>query len=249
MDASPYLDGRRRASIGRGARRLSSVAAYYGRYVPSGRGAPQRDERASGHLIYVQQGTVFAVGFDLTRLETVGAGGAGDRGRRRDFCRRRRATGGVVGGHARVCARHGHDAARPIDWLTRDGKTAVLRAAHADWGNPRFSPDGQKLAVEIFDGKQRDVWVYEWARDTLTQLTFDPGEDRYPVWTPDGGRLVFASDRAVAGVSQSVRRERRRHGRRHAADRQPSKPGAVVVAPERHIPRLQRPCAPQPPAT
>jgi serine/threonine-protein kinase len=74
----------------------------------------------------------------------------------------------------------------------------VLRAANADWGNPRFSPDGQKLAVEIFDGKQRDLWVYDWARDMLTQLTFDPAEDRYPVWTPDGRRLVFASDRGTA---------------------------------------------------
>jgi Tol biopolymer transport system component len=77
----------------------------------------------------------------------------------------------------------------------------VLRAANADWRNPRFSPDGQKLAVDISDGTQRDVWVYEWARDTLTQLTFDPGEDRFPVWTPDGRRLVFASDRAKAGTS------------------------------------------------
>ena len=39
---------------------MSSVAAYYGRYVPS------------GHLIYMQQGTLFAVRFDLDRLETIG---------------------------------------------------------------------------------------------------------------------------------------------------------------------------------
>jgi Tol biopolymer transport system component len=43
--------------------------------------------------------------------------------------------------------------------------------------------------------------VYEWARDRLTQLTFDPGQDQYPVWTPDGRRLVFASDRARPGTS------------------------------------------------
>ena len=77
--------------------------------------------------------------------------------------------------------------ARPIDWLTRDGKTAVLRATNADWPNLRFSPDGQKLAVDISDGKQRDIWVYEWARDTLTQLTFDPGEDRTRSGRPTAG--------------------------------------------------------------
>ena len=63
-----------------------------------------------------------------------------------------------------------------------------------------FSPDGQKLAIDISDGKQRDIWVYDWARDTLTQLTFDPGDDRLPVWTPDGRRIVFASDRAKPGT-------------------------------------------------
>ena len=93
----------------------------------------------------------------------------------------------------------GASAANPIDWMTRDGKASVLRATKAEWVNPRFSPDGQKLVLEIADGKQRDIWVYEWARDTLTQLTFDPGDDGIPIWTPDGKRVVFASDRAKPG--------------------------------------------------
>jgi Tol biopolymer transport system component len=91
--------------------------------------------------------------------------------------------------------------ASAIDWLTRDGKTSVLRPAKADWTSPRFSPDGQKLALDIFDGKQRNIWVYEWARDTLTQLTFEPGQDLNPIWTPDGRRILFSSDRAKPGVS------------------------------------------------
>ena len=42
-------------------------------------------------------------------------------------------------------------------WLTRDGKTAALRATNADWANPRFSPDGQKLALEIFEDHERSA--------------------------------------------------------------------------------------------
>jgi eukaryotic-like serine/threonine-protein kinase len=154
----------------------------------------------SGHLIYLQQGTLFAARFDLTRLETVGpavpalAGVAGDL-----------TTGGAqlaVSSEGTLVYVPGTSgtSARAIDWLTRDGKTAVLRAAKADWLIPRFSPDGQKLAVVISDGKQTDIWVYEWARDTLTQLTFDTGRDLFPVWTPDARCLVFGSDRAVAGT-------------------------------------------------
>jgi TolB protein len=88
-----------------------------------------------------------------------------------------------------------------IDWLTRDGKTSVLRPTKADWTSPKFSPDGEKLALDISDGKQSDIFVYEWASDTLTQLTFDPSQDQGPVWTPDGQRILFSSDRAKPGVT------------------------------------------------
>jgi len=188
------------APLSGGAPKVVVRGGYYGRYVPSGRGSPKRDEREGGHLIYLHQGTVFAVRFDLTRLETVGPAAPALEG----------VTAFPAAGGAKLAASSegtlvyvpgtAASAARPIDWLTRDGKTAVLRATNALWANPRFSPNGQKLAVDISDGTQRDIWVYEWARDTLTQLTFDPGEDRFPVWTPDGRRLVFASDRGKAGT-------------------------------------------------
>ena len=150
----------------------------------------------------MQQGTLFAVRFDLDRLETIGQAVPALEGVA--------ANPAVTGGAQLAVSSEGTlvyvpgtaaTTANPIDWLTRDGKTSVLRATKADWANPRFSPDGQKLALEISDGKQNDIWVYEWARDTLTQLTFDPGQDRIPVWTPDGRRIVFASDRAKAGIT------------------------------------------------
>ncbi len=53
-----------------------------------------------------------------------------------------------------------------------------------------------RLALDILEGKSRDVWVYEWGRDTLSRLTFDPGDDYFPVWTPDGQRIAFSSTRA-----------------------------------------------------
>src|SRR6185503_2608308 len=143
-------------------------------------------------------GTLFAVRFDLDRLETVGQPVPVLDGV---------ATSSTVTGGAQLAL--GPDGTLvylpggsgsltiPIDWITPDGRTSVLRTAKANWNNPRFSPDGQKLAFEIFDGNQWDIWVHDLVRDTTTQLTFGSSNDRAVVWTPDGKRITFSSDRAT----------------------------------------------------
>jgi serine/threonine-protein kinase len=79
--------------------------------------------------------------------------------------------------------------------MGHDGKTTPLRATPADWSNLVFAPDGRRLAVDVSDGKQTDVWTYEWARDMAFRLTFGPGDAQKPVWTPDGRRIAFGSTR------------------------------------------------------
>ena len=49
--------------------------------------------------------------------------------------------------------------------------------------------------MEICDEPTCDVYVYEWERDSLTRLTRDRAHDGEPVWTPDGRRLAFYSER------------------------------------------------------
>jgi Tol biopolymer transport system component len=80
-----------------------------------------------------------------------------------------------------------------IYWMDREGKFTPLREAPANYTNPVFSPDGKRLALQIFDGKRPDIWVYEWERDTLTRLTFAGESNDYPVWTPDGQRITYSS--------------------------------------------------------
>ena len=189
------------APLSGGTPKVVVRGGYYGRYAPSGLGSPKRAEREGGHLIYMRQNTLFAVHFDLDRVETIGQAVPAIEGV---------AANAIEGGGAQLASSSegtlvyvpGVSATtpNPMDWMTREGKMSVLRATKAEWANPRFSPDGQKLAVDISDGKQRDIWVYEWARDTLTQLTFDSGQDSSPVWTPDGRRIAFSSDRATTGI-------------------------------------------------
>jgi Tol biopolymer transport system component len=188
------------ASAKAGPAKVVVSGAYYGRFVPSGLAAPKRGERDGGHLLYIEQGTLFAVPFDPVRLETLGPAAPAIEGLWSSV-----SSGGaqvdvsLEGTLVYVPGATTTYVNNPIDWITRDGKSLGLRATKSDWGNPRFSPDGQKMAMNISDGKQQDIWVYDWARDTLTQLTFDAGNDTVPVWTPDGKRLVFASNRVKPG--------------------------------------------------
>jgi serine/threonine-protein kinase len=149
----------------------------------------------TGHLTIVRGGTMFAVPFDVNALEARGSpvpvadnittiAGVG--------AVASLSSKGLLAYQPRVST---SAAQGPVVWLDRSGATTPLRSTPSVWGFPRFSPDGKRLALVIDDGRQMDVWVYEWERDILTRVTSDPASDVAPVWTPDGTRLVFASSR------------------------------------------------------
>ena len=88
----------------------------------------------------------------------------------------------------------GATAERTLVWVDRQGREEALAAPPRPYLHPRISPDGTRVAVAIAD-QENDIWVWDLARHTLNRLTFDPAPDFAPVWTPDGRRLVFFSQR------------------------------------------------------
>ena len=87
---------------------------------------------------------------------------------------------------------------RTLVWVDRQGHETPIAAPPRNYVYPRLSPDGARVAVYAGD-QESDIWVWDLSRTTLTRATFDPGVDSFPVWTPDGRRLIFSSDRAGAG--------------------------------------------------
>jgi len=168
-------------SMASGQRKTVQHGGFYARYLPS------------GHVVYMHEGTLFAAPFDLKRLEVTGqpkpifegvVSNPFYAGAQFSFSD----TGNLVyiaGGVPRQNV--------SIYWMDREGKFQPLRETPGNYHNPAFSPDGKRLALEIDDGKRNDIWVYEWERDTLTRLTFAGEMNTYPVWTPDGQRIVYSS--------------------------------------------------------
>jgi Tol biopolymer transport system component len=60
-----------------------------------------------------------------------------------------------------------------------------------------LSPDGTRVALEALDPRSytKDIWLMELGRGVLTQLTFDSGNETFPIWSPDSQWIMFASDR------------------------------------------------------
>ena len=148
---------------------------------------------STGHLLFVRQNRIFAVPFDLTRLEVTGpptpvvddvavtqVGIAGYA---------LSSTGSLAYVPGSAISTEG-----VLAWTDRKGSIEGLNAPVRDYIEPHLSPDGQRVAVTIGPGSNTDVWVYDIPHGTLTRLTFD-GHDIAPVWSPDGKRIAYAANR------------------------------------------------------
>lgn len=162
------------------------------------RGGSHAHYLPSGHLVYAVGGSLRAVGFDLARLETRGThvpvvprlvttytGGA-------DFDVAADGTLAYLDGPGGALPGN-----RALVWVDRQGREQPIAVPSHAWTYPRISPDGARVAVSSAD-QEGDIWVADAARQTLTRFTFDPGLDNYPLWTPDGSRIIFYSQRAAA---------------------------------------------------
>jgi serine/threonine-protein kinase len=171
-------------SISTGERKVLLTGGVYGFYVPT------------GHLLFAVGETIRAVAFDLDRLEVRGV------------------PVPVVddvamnltdGAAAFDVSATGTLAYLPVDSYVTDSEIVIvdrkgnesLALPRRDrYGNPRLSPTGARVSVDIRSANSMgDVWVFEIGRAGGTRITAEGGRDFGAEWTPDGKELIFSSER------------------------------------------------------
>lgn len=163
------------------------VAAGTGaRYVPT------------GHILYAAGQRLNAVRFNLDTLETSGdavsftdiAIATTEDNGAADFAVSDTGTLVRVAPHLQV-----REVKRTLAWLNRQGVQEPLAIEADTYRFPRISPDGTLVALDMEKAGNRDVWMLDLRRSSLTRLTTGPTEDLMPLWSRDGERVFFGSDR------------------------------------------------------
>jgi len=144
----------------------------------------------SGHLVYVQAGTLFAAPFDLNTLKTTGTAVQVAQGILQTVTGFPNISISTTGTLVSVAGTVNTD--RNLVWVSRTGAVQPVALSAHDYDWPRLSPDGRRVAVEV--GGQ--TWIFDIARETLTRLAFEGTQNDSPAWSPDGSRIVMRSNRS-----------------------------------------------------
>ena len=167
---------------------------------PTGKPVLERAEwsaqfAAPGHILFLRDGTLLAQPFDLASLSVAG-----------DAVALATDVGGTTTGYAAFSASrtgvviHASHIGIPgqLRWFDRLGKSGNAVGTPAEYLDLDLSPDEQTVAVSRVGDPgltAADVWLIDLSRNIATRFTNDPTNDASALWSPDGSRIAFRSNR------------------------------------------------------
>ena len=149
---------------------------------------------SQGHLLFLRETTLMAQAFDAQRLELTGdafpiAEQIQTQGAPQ-VAVFSASENGVLAYQTGTAA-----AGARLTWYDRSGKQTGVLGDAANYTDLELSPDAKRASVSMAVGAARDIWLYDVVRGLKTRFTFDPATELESIWSPDGSRVVFNSNR------------------------------------------------------
>jgi serine/threonine-protein kinase len=138
-------------------------------------------------LVYAVGETLYAVAFDIDRLEVQGDPVAVVTQASREFALSEEGT--LIYRSGTTTQRH------VLAWVDREGREEVLETPARPYVYPRLSRDGTRVALNTGGPPAPAIWMWDVRRQTLERFTLDPAGNHMLAWSPDGQRLAFGSER------------------------------------------------------
>jgi Tol biopolymer transport system component len=154
----------------------------------------ESSDATTGHLISLQQTTLMAQPFDagsrtLTGNPVAIAEGVGSYPARNYAVFSVSKTG--------TLSYHRNPGAQMVlTWFDSRGNPTGTLGNPGEYLHPAISPDGGRVAVAAGPPTNRDIWILDVLRGTSSRFSFTGEQSDYPVWSPDGKRIVFGSGRS-----------------------------------------------------
>ena len=147
----------------------------------------------SGHLLYARGGNLFAQPFDEKRAVFTGEPVPIAEGINHFFGP---GNASFSVSQAGVLAYETAPTPSRLVWYDRKGVASGELGQPAVVEGLRISPDGRRVAADILNNRTgtSDVWVFDLVSAVSTRLHSDALDEVLPVWSPDGGKLLYRSD-------------------------------------------------------
>ncbi len=150
----------------------------------------------SGHIFFLREQSLMAQPFDVKSLEFTGD--AFPVAEQVSYYTDRNKANFTLSENGVLAYQTGNSIeSSQLTWYDRTGKELEKVGDPGSINSYKLSPDGKNIAISVLDTRSRnvDIWIYDLTRKIQTRFTFDPASDRHPVWSPDGNRIIFDSQR------------------------------------------------------